>query len=202
MSTNTLLEHRTDRLEEALIRLSEEMISFKNEMSEFKDEMRIGFENYKEENRNEQKKLNKQLGEISNKLGTVVEDIIYPAARPVISKYFNYDVDSIEISENIYKNKEGYKEEFDIIAVVPDKVFLIEVKSTIRITYIEEFKEKIKRFTKLFPEYIDKQLIPIIASLNINANTLNILTKNNIYAMAYREWEYMDLLNFKKLEKK
>ena len=51
MSSNALLEHKVDRLEEALIHLSEEMINFKNEM-------RYDFAQYKEENREEHKKQN------------------------------------------------------------------------------------------------------------------------------------------------
>ena len=55
MSSNALLEHRVDRLEDVLIRLAEaqvetqrELLDFKNEMSEFKNEMRVDFEKYRE----------------------------------------------------------------------------------------------------------------------------------------------------------
>ena len=223
MSSNALLEHKVDRLEEAIIHLSEEMINFKNEMrydfeqykeenrialekykeencidfAQYKEENRIALEEYKEENREEHKKLNQEFGRLSNKMGTIVEDIIYPAARPLISRYFNVEIEAIDIYANISKkNEDGEREEFDIIAVISDKVFLIEVKSTIRDCYINNFKEKMERFFKFFPEYKNKQLIPIMASLSMQPNTVHLLTLNNIYAMAYREWEYMDLLNF------
>ncbi|MHB1679474.1 MAG: hypothetical protein ACYCTB_03055 [bacterium] len=190
MSSNALLEHKTDRLEEALIHLSEEMINFKNEM-------RYDFAQYKEENREEHRKLNQEFGRLSNKMGTIVEDIIYPAARPLISRYFNVKIEDIDIYANISKKTEnGEREEFDIIAVIYDKVFLIEVKSTMRDSYINDFKEKTERFFKFFPEYQNKQLVPVMASLSMQPNTVHLLTLNNMYAMAYREWEYMDLLNF------
>lgn len=215
MSTNALLEHRTDRLEEALIRLADaqaetqrEMSEFKNEMSEFKNEMRydlekyreenrLALEEYKEENRKENREMNKRWGKLSNKMGTIVEDIIYPAARPLISRYFNVEINSIDISSNVSRmNENRDREEFDIIASIPDKVFLIEVKSTMRDYYINEFKDKTIRFINFFPEYRNKQLIPIMASLSMQPNTVHLLTENHIYAMAYREWDYMDILNF------
>ncbi|RZD19301.1 MAG: DUF1640 domain-containing protein [Candidatus Acididesulfobacter diazotrophicus] len=222
MSTNALLEHRTDRLEEALIRLADaqaetqremsefknEMSEFKNEMSEFKNEMRydlekyreenrLALEEYKEENRKENREMNKRWGKLSNKMGTIVEDIIYPAARPLISRYFNVEINSIDISSNVSRmNDNRDREEFDIIASIPDKVFLIEVKSTMRDYYINEFKDKIIRFFNFFPEYRNKQLVPIMASLSMQPNTVHMLTENHIYAMAYREWDYMDILNF------
>jgi hypothetical protein len=221
MSSNALLEHRVDRLEDVLIRLAEaqvetqrELLDFKNEMSEFKNEMRLdfekyreennlAFEKYREENRAEQRKLNQRLGEISDKMGTIVDDIIYPAARPLISRYFNVEIDDIDISSNIdRKNRNKEREEFDIIASTDDNVFLIEVKSTMRDMYIAKFKDKIKRFPDFFPEYASKTLIPVIASLSMKPNTVNQLTRNKIYAMAYREWDYMDMLNFDKLNKK
>ena len=221
MSSNALLEHRVDRLEDVLIRLAEaqvetqrELLDFKNEMSEFKNEMRLdfekyreennlAFEKYREENRAEQRKLNQRLGEISDKMGTIVEDIIYPAARPLISRCFNVEIDDVDISSNIdRKNRNKEREEFDIIASTDDNVFLIEVKSTMRDMYIAKFKDKIKRFPDFFPEYASKTLIPVIASLSMKPNTVNQLTRNKIYAMAYREWDYMDMLNFDKLNKK
>lgn len=221
MSSNALLEHRVDRLEDVLIRLAEaqvetqrELLDFKNEMSEFKNEMRLdfekyreennlAFEKYREENRAEQRKLNQRLGEISDKMGTIVDDIIYPAARPLISRYFNVEIDDVDISSNIdRKNRNKEREEFDIIASTDDNVFLIEVKSTMRDMYIAKFKDKIKRFPDFFPEYASKTLIPVIASLSMKPNTVNQLTRNKIYAMAYREWDYMDMLNFDKLNKK
>ena len=210
MSSNALLEHRFDRLEDVLIRLAEaqvetqrELLDFKNEMSEFKNEMRVDFEKYREESRAEQRKLNQRLGEISDKMGTIVEDIIYPAARPLISRYFNVEIDDVDISSNIdRKNRNKEREEFDIIASTDDNVFLIEVKSTMRDMYIAKFKDKIKRFPDFFPEYSSKTLIPVIASLSMKPNTVNQLTRNKICAMAYREWDYMDMLNFDKLNKK
>ena len=200
MSSNALLEHRQDRLEDAMIRLSEEMLKFKNEMAEFKNEM-AEFKNemaeFKEEMREENKKTNKRLGEISNKQGKIIEDLIYPATRPLISKYYNIPAEDIDTYSNVHKkSKAGEREEFDIIALIPSYVFLIEVKSTMRDNYISDYLEKLKRFPSFFPEYSDRKLIPVMASLTMDKHFVELLTKNNILAMAYKEWEYMDFLNF------
>ncbi len=207
----SFLYNKVDRLEEALIRLADaqaktqaeladfknEMSDFKQEMSDFKNEMRFNLEKYREESRNEQRRLNQELGNISKKMGTIVEDIIYPATRPLISRYFNEDINYIETYSKIYKtNIKKEMEEFDIIATTSDKLFLIEVKSTMRDSYIRDFKNKINRFPSYFPEYKNRRLIPIMASLTMQPNSIHQLTKNKIYAMAYREWDYMDILNF------
>ncbi len=179
-----------------LQRLEKEMREFKDEMKEFKDEMREA----EKRSEKERREMNKKWGEIANKLGTVVEDIIFPATRPVIRKYFKCDPSFI--ATRIQRKEENLREEFDVIAVCKDKVFLVEVKTTLRPQYINDFKEKIKRFKILFPEYQDKELIPIFASLAIDENFVNMLTKSDFYAMAYREWDYMDILNFEEMKKR
>ncbi len=179
----------------------DEMKDFKDEMLDFKDEMRA----FKDETRHDRKEMNKRWGELSNKMGTVVEDIISPATRPVIIKYFKCDPDFIGVrlqKKKVDDNNNTKREEFDIVATCKDKVILIEVKTTLRPQYIDDFKDKIKRFREFFPEYKEKKLIPILASLSIDSNFLNLLTKEHIYAMAYKEWEYMDILNFEELKNK
>ena len=174
----------------------DEMIKFKNEMKEFKDEMK----EFKNRMDKEVKRMNKQWGELANKMGTIVEDIIFPATRPVIRKYF--ECDPVDLMMNVERKRDGRREEFDVMVVCEDKVFLIEVKSTLRQEHIGQVKEKAKRFKELFPEYNDKELILILGTLSIKRELLNQLTKEGIYGMAYREWEYMDILNFEELHGK
>jgi len=190
----------------------DEMLEFKNEMKDFKDEMKafkdgvVAFQDemkdfkdemkeFKIEVNEDRKRMNKQWGELANKMGTIVEDIVAPAIGPVVRKYFNCDPEEIAI--RIKRKKNGLKDEFDAICVCKNKVFLFEVKSTPRPEYVFDFKNKKKEnFLKLFPEHKDKELVLIFASLRLEEDILNLLTKQKILGMAYREWEYMDILNF------
>ncbi|HEC97425.1 MAG TPA: hypothetical protein ENI58_04615, partial [Nitrospirae bacterium] len=86
------VEERVDTLESllgqfivhtdtALRRLEREMREFKDEMREFKDEMREFKDEMGEFKDRTEKMLsaqNKRWGEIANKMGTVVEDIVAP----------------------------------------------------------------------------------------------------------------------------
>ncbi len=182
----------------ALKRLENEMRAFKDEMRAFKDEMRA----FKDEMREENRMMNKRWGEISNKLGTIVEDIIFPATGPVLEKYFNCDPEIIGMNIKRKSKDKRLKDEFDVIAVCEDMVFLVEVKATPKKEYIDEFINiKMERFRLLFEEYKDKRLIPIFASLRLEEDTVDYLTQNRIYAMAYREWDYMDILNFEEMKR-
>ncbi|GAB6072757.1 hypothetical protein JCM14244_11340 [Venenivibrio stagnispumantis] len=200
IKTQQKTELELQRLSIELQRLSIELQRLTIELQRLSKEM-IEF---KEENRKQNKDMNKKWGELANKLGTIVEDIIAPAVSPVIKQYFNCEVNDLQVNRKKKDIKTGLKDEFDVIAVSDDckTVFLVEVKSTPKIDYINEFKDKkIDRFLTLFPEYREYKLIPIFASLRLEEDIVNYLTKQKIYAMAYKEWEYMDILNFDKIDK-
>jgi len=195
------LTEKVDRLERAIMELvyiqhktEMEIQSLKKEMKEFKDEMK----EFKNEMRREVKRMNKQWGELANKMGTIVEDIVFPAARPVIRKYFKCEPEDLMM--NVERKREGEREEFDVVGACRDKVFLIEVKSSIRPEHVQQIKKKVERLFKFFPEYAGREIVPILASLSIKGEILNTLTKEGIYGMAYREWEYMDILNFEEVD--
>jgi hypothetical protein len=171
----------------------DEMLAFKNEMKDFKDEMRA----FKDEMREEVKRINKQWGELANRLGTLVEDIVLPAVRPVIRKYFKCEPELL--MANVKRKKGEKREEFDVIAVCENETFLIEVKSKLKPEHAELIKRKAESFKELFPEYSKGKLNLILASLNVDEGVVRALTKEGIYVMAYREWEYFDILNFEEV---
>jgi len=85
------IEDRVETVGNASIRLSDEMRSFKDEMRVFRDEMRV-----------DRRESNKQWGALSNKLGTIVEDLIAPAVRPAVKTYFGVEPFSLGIHyENV-----------------------------------------------------------------------------------------------------
>jgi len=66
------VEERVDRLEalmgQFIVQVNTALLRLEKGMEEFKDE-----------NRKETKKINKQWGDIAKKMGTIVEDLIAPA---------------------------------------------------------------------------------------------------------------------------
>ena len=198
------LEHTTERLGQEIERIGHEINKLKDSIDDVNKQREEDrkywneqWEKAEKQREEDRKRFNKEWGALSNKLGTIVEDIIFPATRPVLESYFKCKI--TDLSLNREKIKDGLQDEFDVIAVSDEckTVFLIEVKSTPKIDYIDDFRNnKIERFRKLFDEYKNYKLVPIFASLRLQDNIINYLTKHKIYAMAFREWEYMDLLNF------
>lgn len=156
---------------------------------------------YKEEARQERIEMNKRWGEIANKMGTLVEDMVAPNIKGIAKRYFGCeDFEDFMIRRKKRHSKDRTKRrEFDIIAVCDGSVIVNETKSTPRINYIDDFIMTLKEFYDYFPEYTGKKVIPIFASLYLADEVIAYLTKNNIYAMAIKE-DTMDLLNFEDIK--
>lgn len=170
----------------------DEMKEFKDEMKEFKDEMK----EFKDEMREDRRNMNKKWGEIANKMGTVVEDIVAPNIPRIAQEYFqceDAEFFGLRVTKRNSKDKSRSRE-FDIIAVYDDKILINETKSSPRIDYINEFIEVLKEVYDYFPEYKGKRIIPIFSSLYIPENVVTYLTKVKVYAMAMKD-DVMELLN-------
>lgn len=175
--------------------LQQEMTSFKDEMKDFKDEMK----DFKDETRATHKEMNKRWGELANKMGTLVEDIVAPNVRRIAKEYFHcpeLDFFAVRI-EKRQPQAPSQRREFDVVAVAGEKVFLVETKSTVRETYVTEYIKFIQNgeFFAYFPEYDGKRLIPVFASLSVPPDKVAVLSRAGIYVMAMTDTT-MDLINF------
>ena len=173
VSTNTSL----DRLERNISVLTREM------------------RDYKDESRAERRAMNKKWGELANKMGTVVEDIVAPSLGGIAREYFNVDqFDFFAVRVRKRKNGGTIMREFDVVAENKDYFFLVETKSTARTEYIRKFIEFIPDIPSWFPEAKEKKIIPVFASLLLPDDSIAYLTNNNVFAMAMKD-DNMDLLN-------
>ena len=189
------IDERLDKLGERIDRMSEEDERFRKENEKFREEN----EKSREEGEKQRKEMNKQWAALAQKMGTLDEDLVAPAVRPVLNKYFNCDFTARTI--RVIRRMGGEEFEVDVLAVSEDKVFMIEVKSSPRTEYVDQIIDKASKFKEFFPEYGDKELIIVYASIIFPENVLKYATRRKLYVMAYREWEYMDIINFDEIRK-
>jgi hypothetical protein len=178
------VKHKVDRLEEALMemayqsrktdmsleRLSQEMRDFKDEMGTFKDEMRA----FKDE-------MNRRWGQLANRLGTLVEDIVAPGVPSAVERAFGFEVEDLIIRRR--KKKEGRVREYDAIAITPAHVFVIDVKANYKVGHMEDFQTALDDFFWYFPEIKGQKQIGVIASLYLTEDIINLATKKGYLAL-------------------
>ena len=171
---------------------------FKGEMKGFKDEMR-DFKSMVEadiaESRADRKAMNKKWGELANKMGTVVEDIVAPCISGVAREYFQvaeFDFFAVRLQK---KNGSGtMRREFDVVAESENHLFVVETKATPRTTDIQKFIDFVPEITDWFPAARTKTIVPVLASLYLPPDVVHFLTRNRIFALAMKD-DNMDLLN-------
>ena len=198
------IKEKVDRLEYALMRLAYtqqktemELQEFKREMQEFKNEMR----EFKDWSKKNIENLNRQWGNLANKLGTLVEDIFAPSIDIVIKKHFKIAPD--RIYTNLLVRKNGDELELDIVAssVKEKKLFVVEVKANPdREEYVERFQRKLSMVFEYLPEYAGFELLPIYAGFSMKENTVKKLSQLGIYAMVVRG-DILEIVNFDDIRK-
>jgi len=158
------------------------MHAFRDEMGTFKDEVR-------QQNRD----MNRQWGEISNKLGTMVEDLVSPSLPRIIEAKLRETVLDL-MPRRKRRLADGRVREFDAVAVTANLVCLNSTKATLRSADVDRFVEDIAVFREFFPEYNVLPLVGILASLAVDDSVLNYSEKQGFLVLAVGD-ELMEIKN-------
>lgn len=203
------------RLEESDQVLKEEMTSFRNELRQdqlkrdadaeaFRENLRqdqlirdADTKAFREDMERDRKRMNKQWGDLANRLGTIAEDIAAPNVRTIANTLFGCtSIDTYAIRTMRRSRKDRKKlTEFDVVVTCGDYLFINETKTTPLSEYVLDFAKKLKNVFDFFPEYEGKTVVPIFSNLRLPEPIVQLLTKHKIYAMALGG-ETMELLNY------
>jgi hypothetical protein len=141
----------------------------------------------------DRKEFNKRMAEISDSVGTLVEDMVYPNAGRIFSEIFPGDA-AISILQRALRKSAGESMEIDLLASSQTHVMLVEARRRLRSEDAPELREKVPQFTRFFPEYADHQIVLVIASVVIHDSLRQFLTRQKIYGLAMGD-ETMELVN-------
>ena len=146
----------------------------------------------------ERREMNKRWGELANKMGTVVEDIVAPSVRRLAREVFDCgDLQSFITRGSFTRSDDRSRtREFDALYVGSRAVLLNETKSSPRAGDARAFTEFLRsgEFALYFPEYKDLPIVPAFSSLSIPDDMVTYLTRRGIYALAMGG-EAMQVLN-------
>jgi FtsZ-binding cell division protein ZapB len=187
----------------------DEMLAFKGEMRDFKDEMLVfkdemrGFKDemleFKDESLRERQRMNKQWGDLANRLGTLVEDIVAPSLPQVAADLFGYERPEL-FALRVQRRFNGETREYDALVVCPDCVLVNETKSRLHSKHVERLLAKLAELPSVFPEYAEKRIIGVLASLYPDPSIINRATSAGILVMGMGD-EAMQVLNPQALTK-
>jgi hypothetical protein len=146
----------------------------------------------------ERREMNKRWGELANKMGTVVEDIVAPSIRRLAHEVFDcgeqqYFGTRMSVNRSDDRSRER---EFDALYVGARAVLLNQTKSTPRTDDAREFVQFLEsgEFALYFPQLRELPIRPAFSSLSIPEDMVRYLTRRGIYAIAMGD-EAMQVVN-------
>lgn len=178
---------------------SAEMAEFKEEMREFKDEMR----QFREDSKRENREFNRRMGDIANKHGRLIEDIVAPSICRIMKLALGMDEDASCYANERIKRESVIDErkirEFDVVAKCGEYVMVNESKSSLRAQDVTDLIETISVVREYFPEFQSLKIIGSIASVHVDESVVNFATRNGVLALAVGD-ELMDIRNPKEFK--
>ena len=160
-------------------RTEAQMREFKDEMREFKDEM-LGF---KAESIAERREMNRKWGDLANKLGTMVEDLVYPSLPRILRETLGREFDSIQARVRL-RLPDGRVREFDAFAIAPDVAALNSTKATLRSADVDRLIDEIAAFREFLPARAHLPVVGILATLSVDDSVLNYAERLGFLVLA------------------
>ena len=190
-------EMEVAKLSREMREFKDEMRDFKGEMGEFKNEMRVfkdEMSEFKDESRRDRKQMNRQWGQLANRLGTVVEDIVAPNLPRVASELFGCGEHPEFFALRLQRSTDGRKREYDAVLACNGVVLINETKSKLTEPQIDVFQQKLAEAREFIPEARDSRVVGVLASLYPSPEVIAYATKQGLLVMGMGD-ETMDVLN-------
>jgi hypothetical protein len=187
---------RLDRLEQLMDRIEERADRVDQRVE---DELELARAD-RQRAEQDRRAWNRKWGDLANKFGTLVEDIVAPNLPRIAKQYLGCEqVDDSMVRRQVRNKRDpGKHREFDLIAVCGDRVIINETKSNPAIEYIDSFLKVLPEIGDYFPEYQGMTLVPVFSSLYLGEDVVNYLSRHGVYAMAMGD-ENMTLINAERL---
>ena len=192
------IDRAIERMEVAGVKDREENAKMRAEAAKEREENA----KEREEAARDRRAMNKRWGELANKQGTIVEDIIAPSLRRMARAELGCGEERF-FAERISRTRSddpSRRREFDALYVGERALLLNETKSTARSEDARDFVAFLRsgEFALYFPEYATMPITPVFSSLQLPADLVTYLSRNNVYAVAMGD-EAMQVLNLEQV---
>lgn len=144
----------------------------------------------------DRKDFNKRLAEISDSMGTLIEDMVAPCGFQLARAIFATEeaqTCAIRLKRK-HPTLPGEMMELDLLALGPTKVLVVEVKRRLDAGRASEYREKLARLPEFFPELADKTVCPAVASVYLESSVVACLNRERLYGIAMGD-EVMEVVN-------
>ncbi len=136
-----------------------------------------------------QAKRDKQMGELSNKLGTLVEDFVIPNMEELFHELVpSVDIDDIVTYARVKRVHRPTMQQLEIDAMAEggNVVLVNETKSTMKVDYVDNFLGVLAIFRRFFGEYQEFKVLGMISSLYIDPSIVKYAARQGLLVAALK----------------
>jgi len=182
------LEKSQQRTEQGFVELRKSLADSQHNLEKSQQRTEQGFK----ELRKKIADSRKELGQISHRLGTIVEDLVAPSLPRVFREIVNCPAD-VDVLINVrvrrrHPSQKGSMLEIDAMADCENYVLFNETKSQFSPEKVKAFLEKLALVREYFPEYQSHQIRGCIASLYLDKSLVEYASRQGLLALASGEY--------------
>ncbi|MBK5929254.1 hypothetical protein [Halochromatium salexigens] len=186
---SVVLRQDVDELREYMKELSYQAMRTEVSLNRLSDEMR----QFKDETLRDRQRMNKQWGDLANRLGTLVEDIVAHSLPRVAAELLGCDAPEL-FALRVVRRRNGEFREYDAMAVCKDSLLINETKPSLQSSHVEAFLAKLADLPVFCPEYAGKRVVGVLSSLYPDPSVVCRATAAGILVMGMGD-EAMQVLN-------
>ena len=144
----------------------------------------------------ERREWNRRHAEMTDRLGFLVEAIVYPNCPRVFGELFPGETILRHKRNEVVRHPHDLSRvvETDVLVVGTEHVMVVEAKSKPRPEHIAEFQDKLRQLVEFYPELAGRTFVPVLASLALEESFVAALSNRRIYGLALGD-ETMVLVN-------
>jgi len=142
--------------------------------------------------------VSKTVAALTGKWGRFVEGLIAPGT---ISMFKERGIGVEKVYQRVKAHKDGREIEIDILAINKEYAILIEAKSSLGISDVDEHIERLKAFKVFFPEYSDRKVVGAVAGITIEEEADRYAYRHGLFVIG-QSGETVKILNDKKFRPK
>jgi len=127
------------------------------------------------------RRVNRQIGDLGNRLGEFVEWQVRPSA---VRLFQDRGIAVYELASDVTIQRDGEGLEIDLLAINTTEAVLIEVKSKLTQNDVDEHLERLGKFKRLMPRYQDVRAMGAVAAMVVPQDVARYAYRQGLFVMA------------------
>jgi hypothetical protein len=129
------------------------------------------------------RELRRQMGNLGNKLGSVVEHMLIPGIEEKFNE-LGYTFENISTDMKMKDSSGNTYAELDIVLENGEYVMLIEVKTDLKIEDVKNHSERLQTIRRRGRKWQDKKLLGAVSAAIVENNVRDYAKKNGFFVIS------------------